>query len=285
MGNRMIYKTEKGRIAVQNAYNNMLSRWPVAYEQHFINTCLGHTFVLQSGEKQNPPVILLHGSGSNSAMWMTTVKELCNTHCVYCIDIPGEPGKSAENQLTIASKAYTDWLDDILKGLALVSAAFVGISLGGHLSAAFAIRFPQKVSQLVLLNPSGFGKQRASFMLKVLPLMLLGKPGRFVIAYSLYGDVMPPKSAIHYTTSIARHFKPRLEKIPLFKSKEMSKLTMPVLCILGEKDVMLYAEQTERRLNTLLPNAEVKMIPDAGHALIHIAKDIAYFLNHSVQAK
>lgn len=285
MGNHNIYKTEKGRTAVLNAYNNMLSRWPVAYEQHFIITCLGHTFVLQSGEKQNPPVILLHGSGSNSAMWMTTVKELCNSHCVYCIDIPGEPGKSAENQLSIANETYTDWLDDVLKGLNLPQAAFVGISLGGHLSAAYAIRYPQKVSQLVLINPSGFGKQRASFMLKSLPLMLLGKQGRFIIAHSLYGDVIPPKSAIHYTTSIARHFKPRLEKIPLFKSKEICKLTMPVLCILGEKDTMLYAEQTERRINTLLPNAEVQMIPGAGHALLHIAKDIDYFLNHSVPAK
>lgn len=285
MSNRMIYKTEKGRTAVLNAYNNMLSRWPVAYEQHFINTRLGNTFVLQSGEKQNQPVLLLHGSGSNSAMWTETVKELYKTHCVYCIDIPGEPGKSAENQLTIADDTYINWLDDVVNGLGIPCASFVGISMGGHLSTAYAIRFPHKVSQLVLLNPTGFSKQRASFLLKVLPLMLLGKQGRFIIARSLYGDVIPPKSAINYTTFIARHFKPRLEKIPLFKSKELCEINTPVLCILGEKDIMLHAEQTERRINILLPNAEVKMIPGAGHVLIHTAKNIAFFLNHSVPAK
>lgn len=278
MNNQTIYKSKVGRIAVLDAYDAVLAKWPVSSEQRIVTTQFGDTFVVQCGEKDQPAVILLHGSSSNSAMWASAVKELSKTHCIYCIDIPGEPGKSVEKQYPLTDDSYMDWLDEVIRGLELATVALVGISLGGWMSAAYAIRYPQKVNKLILLSPSGIGGQKASFILKAIPLMLLGEKGREKIARSLYGNQPVSEATIKYITFLAEHFKPRTGKIPVFFDKQLQRLTMPVLCIAGEKDVMLNSAQTADRIHALLPNADMRVIPGAGHVLGSIIKDITSFL-------
>ena len=278
MNNQTIYKSKAGQTAVLNAYDTLLAKWPVPFEQHIVSTQFGDTLVLQCGEKDQAAVIMLHGSSSNSAMWASSVKELSKTHCIYCIDIPGEPGKSVEKQYPLTDNSYINWLDEVIRRLGLETVSLVGISLGGWMSAAYAIRNPQKVNKLILLSPSGIGEQKASFMLKAIPLMLLGEKGREKIAFSLYGEQAVSIETIKYTTFIATHFKPRTGKIPVFSDEQLQRLTMPILCIAGEKDVMLNSAQTADRMHVLLPNADMRVISGAGHALVNVTKDIASFL-------
>ncbi len=278
MNNPTIYKSETGRIAVLNAYETLLAKWPVSYEQLVVPTQLGNIFVLQCGEKNRPAVIMLHGSSSNSAMWSSSVRELSQTHCIYCIDIPGEPGKSVEKQYPLTDDSYINWLDDVIGGLGLSTVELVGISLGGWMSAAYAIRYPKKVNKLVLLSPSGIGGQKTSFILKAIPLLLLGEKGRERIARSLYGTQSVSDAAIQYTTFIAEHFNPRTGKIPVFSDEQLQRLTMPILCLTGEKDVMLSSAQTAERIHTLLPHADMRVLPGAGHALAGFEKEFTSFL-------
>lgn len=278
MNNQTIYKSKAGQTAVLNAYDTLLAKWPVPFAQHIVSTQFGDTFVLQCGEKDQAAVIMLHGSSSNSAMWASSVKELSKTHCIYCIDIPGEPGKSVEKQYPLTDDSYINWLDEVIRRLGLETVSLIGISLGGWMSAAYAIRNPQKVDKLILLSPSGIGGQKASFMLKAILLMLLGEKGREKIALSLYGEQTVSKETIKYTTFIATHFKPRTGKIPVFSDEQLQRLTMPILCVAGEKDVMLNSAQTADRMHTLLPNADMRVISGAGHALVSVTKGIASFM-------
>lgn len=110
--------------------------------------------------------------------------------------------------------------------------------------------------------------------------MMLGEKGREKIARSLYGNQPVSEATIKYTTLIAEHFKPRTEKIPVFFDEQLRKLTMPVLCIAGENDVMLNSAQTAARIHALVPNADMQVIPGAGHALANTAYDITAFLSH-----
>ena len=99
-------------------------------------------------------------------------------------------------------------------------------------------------------------------------IMLLGEKGREKIALSLYGEQTVSKETIKYTTFIATHFKPRTGKIPVFSDEQLLRLTMPILCVAGEKDVMLNSAQTADRMHTLLPNADMRVISGAGHGLV-----------------
>jgi pimeloyl-ACP methyl ester carboxylesterase len=62
-------------------------------------------------------VVLLHGSGATSAMWPGDVASYVESHRVYAVDNPGQPGMSAPTRSPLASGAYADWLGDVLDAL------------------------------------------------------------------------------------------------------------------------------------------------------------------------
>ena len=82
-----IFKSSEGERLVRERYQAFLHHWPVANEQRHIPTTQGSTFVVVSGPKDAPQLLLLHGSAANSAMWMGDITILAGAFRVYCIDI------------------------------------------------------------------------------------------------------------------------------------------------------------------------------------------------------
>jgi hypothetical protein len=68
-----IFKSSEGERLVRERYQRFLNHWPVPNEQLHIPTTQASTFVVVSGPKE-APLLLLHGSAANSAMWMGDVR-------------------------------------------------------------------------------------------------------------------------------------------------------------------------------------------------------------------
>ena len=66
-----IYKSEDGARAIHARYREILSLWPVANRQFTVPTRAGDTFVIACGAESAPPVLLFHGSASNSTRLAT----------------------------------------------------------------------------------------------------------------------------------------------------------------------------------------------------------------------
>lgn len=283
---KTVYKSNEGRDAVLKAYDEILSNWPLAYEETWLDTSYGRSFTIQCGKKELPPLILLHGTNSNSSMWIGDVSEYSKHYCVYALDIPGEPGKSEERQYSLKSPVYFEWLNEILEKLQLSKASILGISLGAWLAAGFSIKYPEKVEKLVLLSPSGIGPQRISFVFKTIFFMMMGDKGFDKMSRMLNNDNKIPKEALEYTKLLAHSFNLRREPVPIFTDQELKRLTMPLLLFAGKKDVLLKSEKTVKRLNTLVPSAVTNLLPDHGHVLVGFSSEIVNFLNekpHAVQ--
>ena len=121
--------------------------------------------MIASGEKTAPPLILLHGSGSNAVSWAGDVAQYSLSFRVYAVDIPGEPGKSAEKRFPWDGPAYAEWLEDILDELQINKTTLLGLSQGGWIAIKFAVCDPERVDKLVLLAPGGIVPTKVSFIL------------------------------------------------------------------------------------------------------------------------
>jgi len=93
-----IYKSEAGKELILSLYREILEEWPMANRQYQVETRHGSTFVIESGDAAKPPLILLHGSVSNSLTWLADVLTFSETHHVFAVDIIGEPGFPAPNR-------------------------------------------------------------------------------------------------------------------------------------------------------------------------------------------
>lgn len=275
------FKSQEGKEAVLAYYDMLLAKMAIPYEKLSINTGFGPTFVLAAGEADNPPIILLHGSSMNSAMWIGDMQKLCLNYRVYAPDLPGEPGRSNEEQLPFDTEAYTDWLLDLMKGLSLDQAIIGGASLGAWLALKFAVRHLEKVSKLVLLCPAGVGSQNHEFKEIALSLLLKGEEGINELFRKINGDKPIPEIILNYQKLIAMSFNSRQEPIPLFADDELRRLTMPSILFVGGKDIMLKSEETAERFSRLVPHARIVVLPDHGHSLKGLADDISDFLQNS----
>jgi pimeloyl-ACP methyl ester carboxylesterase len=275
-----IYKSAAGKTIVEQRYRRALERWPVPREERVVPTRHGNTFVVMSGERAAPPLVLFHGSGTNSAIWMRDVAEWSRTHRVYAVDLIGEPALSAPARPPLASVAYAEWLDDVWDALGLTRASIVGISLGGWLALDYAVRRPARVASLSLVSPSGIGGQNRAFLLKAGLLLLLGEWGR-TRAFALVtgGRAKAPSEAAAFATLVFEHFRPRMEPLPIRSDAELASLQMPVQVIVGGKDVLLRSAETRDRIARLVPHAEITYLAEEGHVLPPQTAAIASFLS------
>jgi len=285
-----IYKSAAGAQAVEARYRELLAQWPVPNAQLRVPTREGETFVIVSGPQHAPPVLLLHGSGFNSVSWMGDVAAWSAHFRIYAVDVVGHPGFSAPSRPPYESAAHALWIEDTMRALGIERAAFVGISLGGWLAIDFAMRNPQQVRSLVLLAPGGIGRERmttAKLMFTVLPLMLLGNWGRGkamarMLGPVKIGDVAGSQLIAEFTSLINRHFRHRMDKLARIGDDALQRLGMPALLIVGAQDPMLDSAETRRRLESAVPNLEVRELADVGHMVVDQTAPILDFLRRTM---
>jgi len=278
-----IYKSSEGERLVRERYQAFLKHWPVPNEQIHIPTTRGSTFVVISGPQDAPWLLLLHGGASNSAMWMGDVRAFASSFRVCCIDMLGEPGLSAPARPSLASDAYAVWLDEVLNYLSIRRAALVGISLGGWLALDYAIRRPERVDRLALLCPGGIGRQRVGIVFATLLSRMFGAWGRRKLMERILGrapanPAPPMKAFIDFVALIHRHFRPRMVKLPIFSNDALRNLKIPVLAIVGGRDVLLDSSQTKRRLEQQAPHVQVVYLAETGHLVSNQTGRILDFL-------
>lgn len=262
-----IYKSQEGGRAIQAWYEGMLRRWPVPAESLAVPTRHGDTFVLACGKKDAPPLVMLHGAGSNSAMWFYEVSEYASRFRVYLVDLIGEPGKSAPSRPDWRGPAFAEWLEDVVSGLGLDRVSILGLSQGAWAAMKFATLHPQRVKRLVLLAPGGIIPDRISFLFRVLPLLVLGKGVRAVQNLVLAGQPVPEDLAEGMALMMT-HFKPRIGALPLFSDEELRRISAPTLVIFGEKDALRNGSKVIARMKAHCSQLTSEILPDVGHAVI-----------------
>lgn len=282
MKNTFAFKTAEGQNAVYKVYNTFLGNMKIPHEEIKVNTRFGKAFVIAAGMKDAPVLLLLHGSGFNSAMWIRDMEKYSKDYRVYAVDLQGEPGKSGHKQLPFKGSDFINWLWDVFEGLSIKKASIVGISLGAWLGLKFAIANPKMVEKLVLLCPAGVGPAKIFFpFVSLFYIMLMGEKGLERMYYKLNGGKPIPQVILEYQKLIGKNFNFRRKPMPRFSDEEIIQLTMPSMLFVGRKDVMFYSLKTAQRYRKLLPNAKVTVLQEAGHTLVGLEERILLFLKQN----
>jgi pimeloyl-ACP methyl ester carboxylesterase len=263
-----IYKTQEGRRVIEERYRLLLGRWPVPHDELRLSTRAGETFVVACGSRSAPALVLLHGSGTNSASWIREVAVWAQRYRVYAVDVIGEPGFSAPSRPPLSSGAYAEWLEDVWTGLELTRSFVAGISLGGWLALDFAVRRPGRVAALSLISPSGIGRQKYLVLMTLALLRLCGKWGAVKSFQLVSGRTEPlPAAAAEGLITVFRSFRPRMQPIPRLTDAQLETLKVPVQLIVGSDDVMLRSAETRERMERCVPHAQVRYLEGVGHVV------------------
>jgi pimeloyl-ACP methyl ester carboxylesterase len=260
---------------------------PIASQ--FIDVSGVRTHYLRGGEVGSP-VLLLHGGGTDSASlsWCLLLPELAQIRVAIALDWPGY-GQSDRTPRPYTQEYYLDFLGAFLDALQIERLGLAGISMGGGLALGFALRYPERVERLALLDSYGLA-ERAPYHLLSYLFVRMGwlnrlswawvRRSRTLAGYSLHGIFHDPKritpelvdqvyeEIFHPYPGRAFEAFQRSELLPdklrTVYMARLDELNMPVLLVHGERDPLVPLEAA-RRAQERLPNARLEIIPGCGH--------------------
>jgi len=256
--------SEAAREKFIAAYERAFKLWPQPCEELDLETATAttrvHAYRPHPGGK---PVVLLNGAGYNAAGWYPHVAALAGHHPVYGIDMPGDPNPSVARAPLTPPASCAAWLDELLSQLSDGPAHLVGMSYGGWVAMNQAVRAPERVASITLLDPAGLTKLDARFWwwLSISGLAsLTPMPLRRRLARWLDSPAMLEQELMTVMWAGSRGYRMEPKFPGILTDDELRAITVPVLLITGARSAMLTPAEARAR-GGLIPHAEVAIVP------------------------
>ena len=110
-------------------------------------------FYQTRGNPSNPPLIFLHGLGACSDQTTSAFPSLPNTHLI-APDMPGHGSNESGITTEFSFNTFADLTINLVDHLGYESVNLGGLSMGSGIALNLAIRYPERIKNLILLRPS-----------------------------------------------------------------------------------------------------------------------------------
>lgn len=231
----------------------------------------------EGGPKDAPTILMIHGFGADKDNWLRFAKPLTNNYHVIALDLPGF-GDSSKPDVSYDVGSQTERLAAFSKQLGLHKLHLIGNSMGGHIAALYAARYPEQVLSVALLDNAGITPPKKSEMFQRIengeanPL-LVNNADDFnnMLSFLFVEQPAMPQALKQHFAERAIANQPLNQKIfaqlreryiPL--EPELGKIQAPTLLVWGDKDRVLDMSSIEV-MQPLLKQSSVVIIKDCGH--------------------
>lgn len=245
-----------------------------------------------------PVLLFVHGLSSSLSFWDLQLAAFAGKYRVIAVDLPGFGG-SDRPDAPYTPPWYADTVTHFLDALAIQRVTWVGHSMGGQIGLHEALRHPERLERLILAAPAGFEK--------FTPGEAAWMHTYWTESRSLEAD--EPAIRANFTTLVFnRHSdlverwiqeRVRLRDTDAFRGTSVAvsrcvagmldhpvrdrlgEITVPTLIVYGTDDHLIpnpifHGGRTRTVANygeEHLPNAQLVMIPGAGHGVQHDAPE------------
>ena len=255
--------------------------WPLHTHQIEVNGRSMNYVDIGAGEKT---VVFVHGLGGSWQNWLENLPRTSLSCRAIAVDLPGF-GRSQMPADQISITGFASAVDQFCEALGLDSVILVGNSMGGFTAAEVAIRHPDRVSHLVLVDAAGissaavtrsrFGERFArQLMMRGQgnpegAKKMLTRPGFTALGMGLVARYPTRLSKDFLAEQILTFgdegFAPAFDAILAYDFRErLPEIDDPVLVVQGEDDILVplgdAIEFCER-----IPDSELLLLPDTGH--------------------
>lgn len=133
---------------LEQKYANAASRYadlPGGIQMHYRD----------QGNRIGPTLLLIHGFGASLLDWEPWVGRLSGRYRVVSVDWPGHGLTRSPASFVPSSANNADLIESFVSKIGLGKVTVVGNSLGGEIAWVLALRHPERVERLVLIDASG----------------------------------------------------------------------------------------------------------------------------------
>lgn len=247
---------------------------------------------------KGPVLLLLHGTGATLHTWEGWTNELKDDFEVVSVTLPafGLTGPRPDSDYSIP--AYVDFVEAFAKKAGLEQFHLAGNSLGGLIAWEYALAHPDRIQKLVLLNASGWPREREmplamrlarkpvfkQLLQRITPKALFRKSLREVYAdpNRISDTLVDRYFDLFLREGNRRAYVQRLNQSYQPDPNQLSGLDISTLILWGEQDAWIPVSDAYR-FDEVIPNSQLLIYPDAGHVPmeewpVRTAEDVRAFL-------
>jgi pimeloyl-ACP methyl ester carboxylesterase len=261
-----------------------------------------HVHYQEEGDPTQPLLVLLHGFGDSFTTWEGWVRELKTQFHVISLDFPGHGLTRAPAGYQLSGDGLADFVDAFAAKLALPKFAVAGNSMGGGAAWQLAVRHPDRIDALILVDAAGFPNEKPptevplAFKILQYPIgraVLRNIDNRPLVDEGLKTDVYDKalitpaivdrwaefqRAPGHRAILIGVNFGAQTQAT----ADVLGTIEAPTLVLHGESDVLI-EPASARKFAAAIPGAKLITYPHVGHLpQIEIpqrsAADVAAFL-------
>jgi pimeloyl-ACP methyl ester carboxylesterase len=268
------FKSRESEAALLAWHARAVASLAAPHEERELATALGRTFVVAAGPAGGPPLVLVHGLGTNAAALAREIDFFAaHGYRVFAPEVPGQPGRSEPRALSLKDGSLGRWMAEVLDGLSLSRARWIGYSLGGFVVLKLAALAPERIERAVLAVPAGLSSPTVWRALPQILLRLLymatGSP-RFrqrLIAGMFAPRTTPDPFLVEALEVTFEHARVDPKPIPVLRAEALAELRAPLLVLAGEHDPFFSCAATLAGAARVVPSAVAERLDGTGHVI------------------
>lgn len=248
-----------------------------------------------------PAVMLVHGFSANKDAWLKFAMELPDDYHLIIPDLAGHGDTPAPTSGNYDLELQAQRLHALVTHLGLNQFHIAGNSMGGAISAIYAVDHPEQILSLTLMDSAGIDGENKSEYYEALergtnPLIATDEES-FEKRMQMVMEIQPflpwplrpalARETINraeinqeiFTDLLATRTRMNESNFP---ETLAAKATMPALIMWGEKDRILDVSAVPV-FKQYLPQAQVSLFPNVGHApMLEIPEESAHVLSEFI---
>ena len=266
------YITPQERALFEEAYSAGMRELPRPAHTHDVPTAYGQVRAYRFGAADGAPIVLLHGRNGTAVSWAPNIPALAARRPVYALDLLGDAGASTQTAPIRDAADQAAWLTELLDGLGIDAAHLLGVSAGGWLACNQAVRAPERVASVSLLDPiNTFARLSYAAVLRTIPTLVPGLKEwalpRFLAWVDGQGVAADDDPVGRVIAAAMRDYRTALPVPALFSDDELRSIRVPLLAVVAGRSVMHDPRRVLQRAQELVPHAQAEIWPDATHAI------------------
>ena len=150
------FPSAEGRDRFVAAYDQAMAELPRPTATLDVRTTYGivRLYRFAGAEPDRAPLVLVPGRAAASPLWADNLPDLLRLRTVYTIDLLGEPSMRVQACPIDDHQDQASWFHQVLLQLPERQVHLVGYSIGGWTAANAAIRQPEKIAGVTLIDPA-----------------------------------------------------------------------------------------------------------------------------------
>lgn len=270
------FRSEEGRRAYTESYEVAMEQLPEPTGTMDVETGYGTVRVYEFSSEEtrgSTPAVLMPGYVSGVPMWEENIEGLAEERTVYALDSLGDAGMSVQAKRIEGAADQGAWVDQTLAQLGAEKVHLVGHSFGGWYTANYAVRHPERVASISLLEPVFvFQGLRWQVYLKSLPAALPFLPESWREAmFSDFGgveEIDPDDPVARMISAATEHYDDKLPMPPQrITEGQLRDLSIPVYAAIASDSAMHDQDAAMQLAGDNVRDLRIKKWPGTTHSL------------------